>query len=168
VERVSPRGLGATYKQLVALIRASDAPDAAEVEAMVRAEWGSEVQADGGNVGNANAAGYVSTGDVNEPCNARPETTGGGYGTADYTRARLARDADPEKTKLPEDARAKAASVLSEVDSGQRSPNNAALEMGYRKKRGRVDQFKSLWRKASEEERAAIEEFIGDWRRGGN
>jgi hypothetical protein len=36
--------------------------------------------------------------------------------------------------------------------------------MGYRKKRGRVDQFKGLWRNASEDDRAQIERALPIWR----
>ena len=173
----SPDGLGTSYEQLVALVRHSDQDDAEQVVALVRREWGTEVGEHGGerNREGVNqhteppkqASGPVETDDGGQACNASL-TNGGGetpYGTADYTRARLARDADPDRSKLSTDQQERAASVLQEVDAGERSPNSAAIEMGYRKKQGRVQQFRSVWRNATEDERAQIEQEIADWRR---
>lgn len=93
------------------------------------------------------------------------DTSGERHDDATYIDARLARDADPEASPLEAGERERVAAIKERRAAGELSANKAAIEAGYRKKRCRVDQFKSLWRNASEEERAAMEEFIGEWRR---
>ena len=162
----SPEGLGTSYEQLIALVRHSDQDDAEEVVAMVRKAWGSEVaERAGAPEGNANRSGRNDKPSEDNCCDTTIETREGTKNTADYTRARLARDADPERSKLSPDQQERAVSVLQEVDAGERSPNSAAIEMGYRKKQGRIQQFRSVWRNATEDERAQIEQEIADWRR---
>jgi hypothetical protein len=97
-----------------------------------------------------------SNGTDNAP--SRPGTT---YGTADYMRARLARDADPNRSKLSEPDRQKAAAILEQLDRGEMRPHRAAKEMGYRKTPSSLDIVKRAWAKADEEERKAIAAWIG-------
>lgn len=82
-----------------------------------------------------------------QACNRKLET----YGTVDHTLARLRRD-DPE--------------TAARVERGEISANAAAVEKGWRKPRSAYADLCAAWRRASEEERAAFEGFIADWRRG--
>ena len=95
----------------------------------------------------------------NQACNASLISDAPGHGTADYARARLARDADPDRSKLNDGNREKAAALLTEVDRGQRSCHSAAVEMGYRKKKTPVETAMAAWRKMTPDEQETFLEW---------
>jgi hypothetical protein len=77
--------------------------------------------------------------------------------TKERVEARLARDAqtDPQ-----------AADVMQRYGRGELTAHAAAVEMGWRKQQTRTTKFRSLWRNATDEERAQIEQDINDWHKG--
>lgn len=140
-----PVGLGAEREPVMALVAASSLPNKEEVAAQARAAWGVEVGGHGATDVARNETGKFQAARTG-PCNTRSGEEGQ-YGTADYTRARLARDADPDKSRLDDGERERAASLLAEVDSGKRSCNSAAVEMGYRKRKTPLETAMAAWRK---------------------
>ncbi|WP_041794288.1 hypothetical protein [Pararhodospirillum photometricum] len=156
-----PVGIGSNEKQVRALIASSELPDREALEAQVRAAWGAEVKGHGGERDNAGRPAVVGPGsacdeDIQAGIASLKTDASITPNTADYTRARLARDADPDRTRLDDDARARAAALLADVDGGKVSCNAAAVEMGYRKRKSPLDTMKAAWAKASPEERAAF------------
>lgn len=139
VTTASPVGLGTTYERLCDLLARDDAALAA-----VRKAWGTEVAAHGG-----------ARADVEQAC-----ITSLPFGTADYTRARLARDADPAKSKLPAEEQERARALVTLVDQGVIRPNKAAVEMGYRKPTPPLRAVQRAWDQATAEEKDKIAEWI--------
>jgi hypothetical protein len=69
-------------------------------------------------------------------------------GNPEYIIARLKRD---ERVDL-----------LDRIESGDLSPNAAAIEAGYRKRPTPLDTLQRAWRKASDDERQSFLEWLGD------
>jgi hypothetical protein len=147
VERQPPIGLGSSYQQICNLLRDND-----KALAAVRRAWGVEIDPHGGK----RNAGESQVDSVK-----LPSASGGGGNSSDYLRARLARDADPKRSKLSADDQQKAAAVLAEVDTGKVRPSAAAKKMGYRKDPTPIDIIERTWGKATPEQRTQIAEKLG-------
>jgi hypothetical protein len=101
--------------------------------------------------GNQNASNTQNNLRNHEHCSGKRQDN------ASYIEARLARDAqtDPQ-----------AADVMERYGRGELTAHAAAVEMGWRKQQTRTTKFRSLWRNATDEERAQIEQDINDWHKG--
>lgn len=147
----TPKGLGSSYEQLCALLAHEPAALAA-----VRRAWGTELGEPGAPEGNRNAAKGEGK---NKAGNAKIVSEGT---TADYTRARLARDGDPARSKLEPDKQRLAAALTEQVDRGEIRPHAAAKIMGYRKTPTPLSQVQSAWKRATTEEREGISAWIDE------
>lgn len=158
----TPKGLGSSYEQLCALLAHEPVALAA-----VRRAWGTEL-GEPGNPKSAeqprNEVGRFTAQSETLCCNVSDDPAGEEIkrGTADYTRARLARDGDPERSKLPPDKQRLAAALTEQVDRGEMRPHAAAKAMGYRKTQTPLSQVQSAWKRATPEEREAISAWIDE------